>query len=73
MFVSVNHFYPCLMFAGKARSLRLERSSVGVYTMVSSSLVYKYYTRVEVTNSDKHLAYYDTVLITAVKSYKVMA
>jgi hypothetical protein len=48
-------------------------SAVRGSTVGSSSLACKYKTRVEVTDSSKHLTYYDTARITAVKSFIVQA
>ncbi len=59
-----------LIFAGKARSLPLEWNPVKGSTLVGSSRVTKYWTRVEVANT---LAYYYTATITAVKSFIAQA
>jgi hypothetical protein len=49
VFVTFSHLYLSPIFAGKARSLALEWSTLKGYTRVGSSLVSKYWTRVEVT------------------------
>ncbi len=70
MFAAAIHFHPNLIFAGRARSLLLERSSVRCFTVVGSSLAHKYETRVEVANA---LDYCDMAIITAIKSFIVQA
>jgi len=52
-FATAIHFHPSLMFAGKARSVTLERGHVTVPTLVGSQLDCKYLTRVEVIGCGK--------------------
>jgi hypothetical protein len=61
VFVIVSHTQPCLIFEVKAGSLHLEWSPIMGSTLVGSDLPSVYYTKVEVTHSDKHssLLWYD--------------
>jgi hypothetical protein len=65
--------YPCLIFAGKARSLPLEWSPFSGSTLVASSLVCIYKTKVEVNDSGKKPNFYNAAAITVVKSFIVQA
>jgi hypothetical protein len=46
-----------------------EQSPVKDLPLEGSSLACKYYTRVEVNYKENNLAFYDTAIITAVKSF----
>ncbi len=48
------HFHPSLIFVGKARSLPLERSPITGSTLVGSGIACKYFTMIEVNDSDKY-------------------
>jgi hypothetical protein len=69
VFATVTHFYPSLIFTGKARCLTLELCPVRGFTLVglrtNIGLVWK---RVAVANT---LAYFDTATIKVVKSFIV--
>jgi hypothetical protein len=52
--VTISHFHPSLTSVGKARSLPLEQSATCGYILVGFGLAVKYYTKIEVTNNDKH-------------------
>ncbi len=54
MFAIAIRFYTCLIFLGKARSLQLERGTIGGSTLVGPSLACKYKTRLERLGRDKH-------------------
>ncbi len=54
MFATVSHFHPSLILEDKFGSQQLELSPVRGSILGSSSLAYKYLTRMEVTESGKY-------------------
>jgi hypothetical protein len=54
MFVTLRHLHPSLVFVSKGKSLPIEWSPVSDLIWVGSSLTFKYLTRAELTESDKH-------------------
>jgi hypothetical protein len=57
---------------GKARSLPLEQSAKCSFIQVSFGLGLKYYTKIEVTNNDKHSNLPQCNFFTSTKSFIVL-
>ncbi len=69
--VTVSHFHPSLIFAGKVLHLRV--STVRDSTSVDYPLAWKYWTRVKVTDSDKHSSLFNYVINYGRKRFKLKA
>jgi hypothetical protein len=70
-FSTVNNYYPYIIFAGKAGAYPSDTPYSSLFLRYAPILALKYYTRVEVNDSDKHSSLFCFSLVDEKKFYNI--